>query len=786
MRDFYVAPQYNYCCDPWKVLEVTDDEGVNLEQPINGNTLFQDELSGKSTSLNSYGKDELSFSIDASVGDAPSLSFHGSLNTKFAKKYLPIPQVLIAFASETGTAEMAAYSLARRLKVCNPVVSPLNDIAGLDIISDKRISHLLVLCSTFGKGEPPANGLQFFETTITSTALKRTRIAVLALGSKLYPDFCRAGILLEKKLIDEGGAQSLAKLTCVDETNGSQLSISQWSSMIGKLVLPSPLASQLELARGCKPDTPLLHKVKWKNSSMDSSIHVHNYRWNDDTAMVCKGNHELITGGNISTRSTRCLKFELPHKITYETGDHLLVYPKNSISIVKRFCNCFAYELQIANSENDAYLSAHDDGLGKISADDVCNMAIVHQMQQPFSIIGEERGELFPAKPSFPTPISLFEALQAHLDLALRESYLSDLLSFLLARLEMVKEMPTYEKVVEFQNLAQNVLQGDQTEAAYHSKVFISLYPTIVDLMEAFCSIFCEPNSTMVNASALISFADIMVHLPRLRPRFYSISSSAISSPEEVSITVGVVHDQTGHGVTVHGVCSNYLARLVRGDWVRATVRKSTFRGPKSMESPIVMVGAGTGLAPLMGFLEDRSLSLASRENSVKVGPCHLIFGCRSHNEQLYNEKISLFESDNILKLHLALSRDAYAPKTYVQDKLIELGAELCELLLREDTYYFICGDAKMADSCYEACIEVLKMYGKLSRVAAVQRLIKMRLQNRWQYDLWGITYPFSSNGFLRSEVKKRGRKSREAASAWMDRYSRNSLGDKGSEILLR
>uniref|UniRef100_A0A7S2K3Q5 NADPH--hemoprotein reductase n=2 Tax=Leptocylindrus danicus TaxID=163516 RepID=A0A7S2K3Q5_9STRA len=190
------------------------------------------------------------------------------------------------------------------------------------------------------------------------------------------------------------------------------------------------------------------------------------------------------------------------------------------------------------------------------------------------------------------------------------------------------------------------------------------------------------------------------------------------------------------------------------------------------METPIIMVGAGTGLAPLMGFLEDRALSLASvgGDNTKKAAPCHLIFGCRSNRDRLYSEKISGWESNGVLQLHLALSRHVAVPKMYVQDKLKELGAELCELLMREDTQYFICGDAKMADSCYESCVKVLQKYGNLSRVAAVQRLIQMRIQHRYHYDLWGVTSQFS-NDFLGSNRKRRSQKGREDANAWMGRY---------------
>ena len=131
---------------------------------------------------------------------------------------------------------------------------------------------------------------KFFETAITSKVLGRTNIAVLALGSKLYPDFCKAGNLIEKKLIEEGGARTLMQLTCVDELKGSHSSISQWITMVSKLVMPPSLDAQLRLARGNKHDVPVLHRVKWNRVSMDISRHVHTHAWDEEETMLCKRN----------------------------------------------------------------------------------------------------------------------------------------------------------------------------------------------------------------------------------------------------------------------------------------------------------------------------------------------------------------------------------------------------------------------------------------------------------------------------------------------------------------
>lgn len=128
---------------------------------------------------------------------------------------------------------------------------------------------------------------------------------------------------------------------------------------------------------------------------------------------------------------------------------------------------------------------------------------------------------------------------------------------------------------------------------------FLSLYPTVVDLLETFAPIAAA-------AKTPIPLADVLSILPRLHPRLYSISSSPMKSPSIVEVSVGVVNARTSDGIDIRGVCSNYLAKLEpMKDRALVTVRTSSFRAPKDIvNTPMLLVGAGTGLAPLMGFLE--------------------------------------------------------------------------------------------------------------------------------------------------------------------------------------
>lgn len=109
---------------------------------------------------------------------------------------------------------------------------------------------------------------------------------------------------------------------------------------------------------------------------------------------------------------------------------------------------------------------------------------------------------------------------------------------------------------------------------------------------------------------------------PRLQPRFYSISSSPKQYPDSIHVTCAVVIDTTATGRHHEGVCSNYLKRMSVGDRIPIFVRHSSFKLPKHMSTPIVMVGPGTGLAPFRGFLQERAALLKSGKWLL---PCLLV-----------------------------------------------------------------------------------------------------------------------------------------------------------------
>lgn len=224
--------------------------------------------------------------------------------------------------------------------------------------------------------------------------------------------------------------------------------------------------------------------------------------------------------------------------------------------------------------------------------------------------------------------------------------------------------------------------------------------------------------------------------LPPLRPRFYSISSSPLVDARRCSITVGVVEGEAD-GRPYRGVCSTHLARVPVGGSVQAFVRDtgSDFRLPVDARTPTVMVGAGTGLAPFVGFLQARA---ALAERGLTVGPDALFFGCR-HPERdfLYREVLEALADQGRLALYPAFSRVDGQPRTYVQDRM-RAEADAVWALIEQGAVIYVCGDAGAMEPGVRAALEAI--HGEKTGAdggASTAWLDGLRAEGRYLTDVW-------------------------------------------------
>lgn len=219
--------------------------------------------------------------------------------------------------------------------------------------------------------------------------------------------------------------------------------------------------------------------------------------------------------------------------------------------------------------------------------------------------------------------------------------------------------------------------------------------------------------------------------LKKLQPRLYSISSSPKAHPGEVHLTVAVVR-YNSHGRDRGGVCSTYFSDRSEDQKPGVFVHSNkAFRLPEDLSKPVIMCGPGTGIAPFRAFLEEREATNAPGKNWLFFGNPH------ASTDFLYEDQLGEMMKKGVLsKLTTAFSRDQ-KEKVYVQDRMLEEGAEVWQWF-QDGGYFYICGDAsRMAKDVDKALHTIAEVHGGLSPEEAADYIKTLKKEKRYARDVY-------------------------------------------------
>jgi cytochrome P450/NADPH-cytochrome P450 reductase len=389
-------------------------------------------------------------------------------------------------------------------------------------------------------------------------------------------------------------------------------------------------------------------------------------------------NRELATAldGQPVERSTRHVEIALPDGTAYQTGDHLGVLPRNHPELIRRAMFRFGMDA-------GQYLT--------IVARSGSHTHL--PIDEPTPLLGV-----------LGTCVELQDVAKRS-DIEMMVSYTDD---------------PEQRAVLE-------ELIGDDPEAQarYRERVFLP-NRSLLDLLEEFPA--CE-----------LPFEVYLDLLPPLRPRYYSISSSPLVDQRVCSITTGVLRARarSGHGEYA-GICSNHLATSPNNSTVFVFVRDPGigFRPPDNAHLPMIMVGAGTGLAPYRGFLQERAVL---KQQGVPVAESLLFFGCRNPNaDYLYADELQEFERLGVARIVNAFSRVPGQPRQYVQDAIQDHGEEVWSLL-EQGAHVFVCGNARTIAPAVRAALTAIHHQHADGPMGDSEAwLANLRAENRYVEDIWG------------------------------------------------
>ena len=586
--------------------------------------------------------------------------------------------LLVLYGSNTGTSE----ELARRIgddgeaNGFATVVAPLDDFA-------RRLptSGLVVIVTASYNGTPPDNAAAFCawlqSGELSSEALRGVRYVVFGCGNHEWAATYQAIPRLVDDSLAAFGAERLYPRGEGDAAENLFDSFDEWYRGLRRRVAEIFLPG-LQLPAASARDTLYTIEILTAHAMHPLALTYDALLAEPIRTMTVEENRELVQPAvkGHSERSTKHIEIGLPAGVTYQTGDHLGVLPFNNPELIRRVTDRFGID-------GDAWIRLHSTASGT---------------------------SFLPLN----TPIRVSTLLEAFVELQL------------VATREQIGVLAANTPCPpERERLA--ALTGDDvnSRAAFKEQV-TDRRASLLDLLEEFPA--CE-----------LPFVSFLGMLPRLSPRYYSISSSPLVAAERCSITVRVVEEpaRSGHG-TYHGVGSTYLATRRRGDGVFVFVRKpsSNFRLPNDSGTPLIMVGPGTGVAPFRAFLQERAVQ---KSRGLAIGPSMLFFGCHDPNlDFLYREELEQYVQQGVTQLFTAFSRVAGRPKTYVQDRIRENQAAVWAMI-EAGAIIYVCGDAgRMAPEVQQTFAEVYrKQLGKTTSEAD-RWMADLIADQRYRIDVWG------------------------------------------------
>ncbi|TKS84077.1 NADPH-dependent diflavin oxidoreductase 1 [Collichthys lucidus] len=590
------------------------------------------------------------------------------------------PTLRVLYGSQTGTAQDTAQRIARqaRRRQLQVQVSPLDSYNVANLISECLV---VFVCATTGQGDPPDNMKNFwrflFKKSLPAGSLSRLDCAILGLGDSSYPKFNFVAKKLHKRLL-QLGASVLLPVGLADDQHdlGSDAVIDPWlTSFWGEAVTLYPTLANVTPLRDDEPLPPTytFHFLDGVTEKTDDRLSLPTEQPipSQSHPFPCR----LVSNRRVTDVShfqdVRHIEFDITgSNIEFAAGDVVMMHPRNSAEEVQQFC-------QLLRLDPDAKF--------RLRATD--NAAV-------------------PAR--LPQPCTVRHLVESYLDINAvpRRSFFELLLTFATDELE-------HEKLMEFSSA-----EGQDELLSYCNRPRRTALEVLADF----------PHTT-----AELKVDSLLDLFPEIQPRSFSIASSLQAHANRLQILVAVVSYKTKIHKPRRGLCSTWLASLdpAQGEvYVPLWVKKGTMKFPKEKDTPVIMVGPGTGVAPFRSALQER----VAQGKTANV----LFFGCRSESKDFYfrSEWEDMTKAGH-LTLFSAFSRDQ-EEKVYVQHRVKENAELLWDLIANKRACFYIAGNAKeMPASVCDALKEVFQQEGGMSAEEAEQMLTAMDRSGQFQSETW-------------------------------------------------
>ncbi|MFD3609174.1 bifunctional cytochrome P450/NADPH--P450 reductase [Streptomyces atroolivaceus] len=578
----------------------------------------------------------------------------------------------VAYGSSLGSSEDLARTIADRSERSGFGTT----LTSLDELGDDLPTEgLLVVVASSYNGKAPDNAQRFDDLLaagLPEGSLKDVRFALLGAGNTQWVATYQGF----PKRIEEGllaaGASPVIERGIADAAGDFDGMASRWMDTLWA-TLAEEYAADTSEASGPRLQVQLLTEADVRPAIVSGQAYPLTVVANEELVADATGLWDFSI--EPPRPSAKSVTIELPEGVTYDTGNHLAVFAKNEPALVSRALTRLGLESnQVLRLDQPAGGRTH-----------------------------------LPVGTPVTAGILLTEFLELQ-DIATRSQ---------IQTLAEHTPCPWTRPQLE-------AYTADTEEAQKrYQKEILDKRISVLGLLERFPAVELP----------LAVFLDMM---GPIRPRFYSISSSPLADSRHVRLTVGLLEGPalSGDG-QYRGTCSSYIGGLEPGDVFYGYVRvpSPTFAPPADPAKPLILIGPGTGIAPLRGFLEERAHQYA---NGTQVGPSQVFVGCRHpEHDYFYGQEMQAWEQSGIAQVHTAFSAVTGHPARFVQNAIVNAADSVWQAI-EDGAYVYVCGDGRrMAPAVREALAAIYRERTGSDDETAQQWLAQLEADERYQQDVF-------------------------------------------------
>ncbi|XP_076868936.1 methionine synthase reductase [Brachyhypopomus gauderio] len=698
----------------------------------------------------------------------------------------PTPPFLLLYGSQRGQARAIAEELSAHAPQHGLLaqLSCLSEEEKYDL--DKECGPVVFVVSTTGDGEPPDTALKFVKKiknkSLTSDHYSHVRYAFLALGDTNYANFCNCGKTIDRRL-QELGAKRFYATGHADDGTGLEEVVDPWIDGLWEALKKAFVGMSVPIREAAAPgdlaQDSSLSSLQAPAGQDAAAVSLQLLKLNDADSQ--KAEPEAVVAHSSDTHTNRApLAASLVGSVP-PLSESSLKIPALPPPYLEVCLGDVLADEECVGVVKEGFQEVPVSRAVRLTRDDAVKTAILLELGISGENMSYQPGDAFDVW--CPNTASEVEHLLQRLALQDQRNRLVHLQlrkdtkkkgakvpshipqkCTLLDLLTSCLELRSIPKKAFVRALADCTPDGgekrrlqelcSQQGAADYNSFVRDRNVCLLDLLVAFPS--CKPPLSL-----------LIEQIPALQPRPYSAASCSRTPPGRVRFVFNVVEfPACAEHPERRGLCTGWLADRVaavlqpygtpqasedtRDSSTLPKVHVSrrinnTFHLPTDAAVPIVMVGPGTGVAPFIGFLQQRE---REREENPEYtcGETWLFFGCRHKDRDfLFREELERFvETGTLNHLKVCFSRDdpeggGPEPRPrYVQHLLHQYSKSVVNSLFVDQGYLYVCGDAKnMAKDVNDTLLEIIRNELQLDKLESLKVVAKLREEKRYLQDIW-------------------------------------------------